>query len=658
MPLIIKNFKKGEKTMKKTIALILVSLMLLAFAVPTVTATEATASNFISYESAKDGQLLGTVDFGKVNLEVLNKSDTLNTTVVVNGGELKITPAKGTPRFTYNTGMTLSELPISDTSVYTIDFSMATYAGSLARYIYFNNDCQNGFIVTKTYASASGKNGDKVGDNIYYADLEGGAYQTNYDTNHLRNYFRVVLDAKNRKMSLYNLASNQTDYNFIAETTYAAPENNCLQLAFGVANHGSAGRAGIFENVNIYKGDLFNPVAEELVKAITFDDSWETLKDSETPPSTITPNGGEIKIAIPANDTRFDCVVGKSITDVKVDATSKYTIDFAMSTYADLARYIYFDKAFSCGFTVLKGQASKASNFSSTGTVVYEDMGITTQTSLHSANHTTTYYRVTLDAAAEKLELYVLSTNGWVKVLENNGYEVPEDGCLTLVFGGRNHKTAGRNAIFSDVNIYEGHYFAKNTVDVIDGETTTTLELDKELFEYTLPKESKVGFMFKGWKVNGSEDITKSGEKVPTATLETLEKVFVPVMSDVRWQAMDNGNGSRDVRFVSAIDSLNYTKIGYNVTIKYQDKSFDKNGFDLKHVYTSLLASYGSDVVTLETLGYDNNDGYITAFVIKNVPTDVGDITVELTPYQAGPDGEPVMGDKVTKVLTVEDLTK
>ena len=114
----------------------------------------------------------------------------------------------------------------------------------------------------------------------------------------------------------------------------------------------------------------------------------------------------------------------------------------------------------------------------------------------------------------------------------------------------------------------------------------------------------------------------------------------------------------RNVRFVSGIDSLKYSAIGYDVTISYQGKSFDNNGFELKHVYTSLYASYGAEEITLETLEYDNNDGYITAFVIKNVPTTVGDITVELTPYQVSPDGNTVKGEKVALLLTVEDLTK
>ncbi|MBQ8818362.1 MAG: hypothetical protein IJZ83_07275, partial [Clostridia bacterium] len=249
---------------------------------------------------------------------------------------------------------------------------------------------------------------------------------------------------------------------------------------------------------------------------------------------------------------------------------------------------------------------------------------------------------------------YLNTSKEWINLnIGGTGFKPTTDN-LYLCFGTYSQD----DAVISNVKIYSTSHFVK----VIDGNTEDTIAINEE--EYTLPAATKAGYMFQGWKVNGAETVTNVGEKVSTENLKTLEKVFVPVMSEIWWQAAkiydgETDTGKRDVRFVSAIDSLNYKSIGYDVTITYGGNSYDNNNFDLKHVYSSLLASYGSEVVTLETLGYDDtNGGYITAFVIKNVPNNVGDITVELTPYQVTPDGTKVTGDVITVTLTAEKLNK
>jgi hypothetical protein len=117
--------------------------------------------------------------------------------------------------------------------------------------------------------------------------------------------------------------------------------------------------------------------------------------------------------------------------------------------------------------------------------------------------------------------------------------------------------------------------------------------------------------------------------------------------------------GKRNVRFISAIDTLEYEAIGYDVTVTYGGQSYSKNDFELKHVYSSLVANtnYGTEQITVGSLEYNSNDGYIVAFVIKNVPTTVGEINVDLTPYQII-DGEKVSGNTIPLVLTAADLNK
>ena len=385
---------------------------------------------------------------------------------------------------------------------------------------------------------------------------------------------------------------------------------------------------------------------DEPYKTITFDESWKVLADSTDTPSTISilNDGGALRIAPPKNNPQFNCAVGATIEDVTIGARSKWTIDFAMTTYADLARYVYFDTDFECGFLIMKTTAAFSDNFGNTGAVKFSDLGITTSTTKWDSNHTTTYYRVELDAAACTVTLYVLSTNGWVKLLTNNNYKIPDDGCLTLVFGGRNHASAVRLAIFSEVKIYDTS--EPTTVSVTcDGKTE---EIAIKGDEYTLPTAKKAGYILTGWKVNGATVATPAGTVIPTEGLTTLEAVFEKVMSEVFVQFGNTTASATDMRIVGVLDSLNYKSIGYKVSIKKAGvEIYSNDAFELTTVYTSLTAKYGAETVTLESLGYGSTQGYLTALTIQNIPTGNAGITVELTAYQIDTEDNRVEGDTV-----------
>ena len=81
--------------------------------------------------------------------------------------------------------------------------------------------------------------------------------------------------------------------------------------------------------------------------------------------------------------------------------------------------------------------------------------------------------------------------------------------------------------------------------------------------------------------------------------------------------------------------------------------AYTSTNYELHNVYNSLLAKYGTEVVTPETLGFGADSGYyLTAFTIFNVPTNIGEITFELTPYQIDLDGNKMPGEKITLSFT------
>ena len=145
-------------------------------------------------------------------------------------------------------------------------------------------------------------------------------------------------------------------------------------------------------------------------------------------------------------------------------------------------------------------------------------------------------------------------------------------------------------------------------------------------------------------------------------------------MSENAFQFKTNEDGSKNLRIVSAIDSNNYTRIGYDVKINGAKVSAPA----MTAVYSSLLATYGGNQseITLETLGYhlyDENDyyenaeitdkvesGYLTSFVIKDIPSGTTTFELSLTPYTDTLDGDLVYGEEVVYTVDVanQNVTK
>ena len=213
--------------------------------------------------------------------------------------------------------------------------------------------------------------------------------------------------------------------------------------------------------------------------------------------------------------------------------------------------------------------------------------------------------------------------------------------------------TAATSASFSykNIKVYSGLTVTNNYLQVINDGQISVLTISTA--EYELPSMTKIGYVFCGWKVNGADTVTPVGTKLATKDLDSIESVFVKAMSKAWVQFKDNGNNTKDMRIVSVIDSLAYKNIGYDVVIKYtengQQKTITKNDLQLTEVYDSLTAKYGTETVTMATLGCDANGGYITAFTLKNIPTNIGEVTIELTPYQTAlRQTESVSGETIT----------
>ena len=666
-----------QKTIKKTIALLLTVVMLLSLGIPMVGAVEATTATYPTYAEAADGELLYKVDFRDKTRYNYDESSTVvggDYTASEDGSALTIRgDGSLSTKNQYTVGGAISDLPLNETSVYTIDFSITTPDSSYSTYFSLAPDLDNshkgrkgdyGFLCRTTYVQIE-SNFSPTGTK---ANFENPHTEAVADGNKIQ--FRIVVHGKSSAdgVDFYYLNNSNAWVKALTAKGFN-PNVDTLNLYF--ANY-SPNVNVVLSDVSIYKGDLGTTFSKgnlgEPLYELNFNNEQFNYSVCGTTLGDITTldNGTALKIRGKTGaSTAKTFTIGGELAGLPLNDTSVYTIDFdvtmagnANTTYLGLAPAFKdgnVDRKGTYAFVLRTNYVQLENTFSNAGNS--SKVNFVNPAAEQTDAGIKVSFRIVVNAVTDTVDFYYLNTNSqWVKAQTGEGF-TPNIEKLNMYFSVYNEN---EDAVLSNVKIYgETRY-----VEVIDGDTSEYLTLEKNITEYTLPTATKEGNMFCGWKVNGSEDIIKSGTTVSTKNLYSVEKVFVPVMSEIWWQAAkiydgETDTGKRDVRFVSAIDSLDYKSIGYDVTITYGGNSYDNNNFDLKHVYSSLLASYGAEIVTLETLGYDGtNGGYITAFVIKNVPNSVGDITVELTPYQVTTDGTKVTGEAISVTLTAENLNK
>lgn len=708
-----------RRTIKKTIALFLTVVMLFALAVPMVNATEPEGETIYPYDEAQNGQLVGKLDFGELADTNITAKDgtTVATTSFANNlvirrgydssygdGTSVLFASRNAKGHMATIGTELSDLPLNSDSVYTVEFNMG--ANNTNTYgLFLTQPTNTGFCISGWENTYLAKTADWTIDWDHYVNTQSMdsadvafkgkiVKELTCDDNvtYSMKAYRVVIDAPNKVMKIYKMMSNGTYALCMTMNDYVPnTESGKLGLYFGAYTM-TGWHKFVFSDVKIYKGANYEyvTVEENGAKLLTLGD-MSTSQNGELG-VTYTPNIAYDKSSYDYDKTYDEnkAAVKYTYTDGVHSLAETNTYDsyreFGGTTNLLLGKDQKYTVKYLCSASKSVGITFASSALRMSQTVYLSKVGEEVKLTVTRADSTSAdamlHDFVTLDTSIFNADGYAevaVEIDGYQLTVYINGEEKLSCGVFSTTlkkfisygFSGdlltlaiNEQVTEGTAASsFKDIELYSGLVMSYNYVKAIEGSEYEYLKLDKSERTYTLPEAAKKGHMFKGYLVNDSDEITKVGESFAVAELEQIEKVFVPVMSEHWWHSAkiyeEDGvtdTGKRNVRIVSAVDSLDYSAIGYNVTIKYQDKSFDKNNFNLKYVYNSLLASYGAEVVTLDTLGYDG-DGYITAFVIKNVPTDVGDITVEITPYQVSIDGETrTEGVKTTIVLGANDL--
>ena len=110
-----------QKTIKKTIALLLTVVMLLSLGIPMVGAVEATTATYPTYAEAADGELLYKVDFNDKSRFNYDVKGSVAGSVTPSTDGTALTIKGDSNKFTV--GGEIANLPLQNT-VYTVDFSL------------------------------------------------------------------------------------------------------------------------------------------------------------------------------------------------------------------------------------------------------------------------------------------------------------------------------------------------------------------------------------------------------------------------------------------------------------------------------------------------------------------------------------------------------
>lgn len=97
-----------------------------------------------------------------------------------------------------------------------------------------------------------------------------------------------------------------------------------------------------------------------------------------------------------------------------------------------------------------------------------------------------------------------------------------------------------------------------------------------------------------------------------------------------------------NIRFIGAIDSLDYSNIGFRITAAFQDQdSAVETNYDIscKYVFTSIISCDEMGEQEQWDASYFESN-YLYALIIQGVPTNIGKIVFTVTPYSVSTDGQ------------------
>ncbi len=202
---------------------------------------------------------------------------------------------------------------------------------------------------------------------------------------------------------------------------------------------------------------------------------------------------------------------------------------------------------------------------------------------------------------------------------------------------------------------------AQDVYDIGDGSKSVAYTSIENIYGEHAPTYDDE-YLFAGWYEDAectTSYIKKDGETLDTYYAKFVPKEVLSVKAQHRtglhnWQLTDETKGG--IRFITAVDSVNYKKIGFLVSGTIGTKVFNNEDIEIKTVYdklyyvdTSSAEPVVQDETAQTTFGTESAKLFAPfTFIIKYSQFD-DDFTI--TPYWETPDGVIVTGEPRTRSM-------
>ena len=683
----------------KAISLLL-SIVMLLLLVPAFSLAAYAEDGFASYEEAADGEILYSVDFRGITGVFAPAKMSGDDPVISEDG--RAITMSGSSYF----GGEISTLPLNALTTYTITFDLefsvsgqgaglyidkATPTAAAGFNGYYSTGAASAYMNAGSNKSEGYRNFSNLGLTINNAGTGVGKTHT----------YKIIVDGPNDTLAFFVLLANGK-WGHVETTILADAASNFKTDKLNIILRSYLADAKTFSNMKIYKG-FKDSISANAPGKVLLNIGDLTQPIAELEGAAYTP-GIDVKHAqrMAGIEYSYNADTNESIIKIQEESTAdtNTSILFGGTTNLRLGHgekytLTYLMKYPGAGGTGLRFSGSQ---LNSTHGIYMNStqMAVANGTSVAVNTAAAPVYPYT-QFTTSMLEGGLYRNDGYVAIaVEFDGYDVTiyvnEEKLIeyNAIVRGAEAKDSSSNknirvargfssetmtiaihdyigsmkwgqeqSVYKDITIYSGLVISNSYLDIEDGSVINSYTLTPGS-EFTLPTVSKAGFVFKGWELDGGAELLDAGGKITLdAPKMSLKAIFDEIQSAMWYQLRDAGENRQDIRIVSIIDSLDYSEIGYKYSISYTENGSAERidgEKELKYVYTSLSANYGAETVTITELGYQENAGYLTSFVIKNLPVDAGEITIELTPYYIRSGStEKVYQNSFTQLFTLND---
>lgn len=186
-------------------------------------------------------------------------------------------------------------------------------------------------------------------------------------------------------------------------------------------------------------------------------------------------------------------------------------------------------------------------------------------------------------------------------------------------------------------------------VEMDDTNPYTTAEYPTTTEKYTYGTTQR-GYVFAGWYEKDEDGKLKPCTSIPkdgNAYAKFMDESVLGVRAQITNGTAED-SPSTNMRFITSVDSLNYQKVGFYITIGSKTISVASN-----KVYKELYAANGKDVLLKNPNSTFENDKseYFMTYRLNNIPNEYFRTAIKVTPYWITKDGTMVKGAEASKTV-------